>query len=256
MEKRNAPRVGLFVTCLVDFMRPSVGFAAVKLLHQAGCRVEIPESQTCCGQPAFNSGDRDSAGALARQTIAALEGFDHVVVPSGSCAAQMRDYPSLFGNEPQWRRRADALASRTHELTGFLVDVLDWRGPDGARFPHPVTCHDGCSGLRALNIRAQPRALLARVGGARLRELGDAETCCGFGGTFCVRYPEISTRLADDKCRRIGETGASVLLGGELGCLLNIAGRLQRRGDPIRVYHIAEVLAGMADGPGIGEAGA
>lgn len=253
MGKRNTPRVGLFVTCLVDFMRPSVGFATVRLLEAAGCRVEVPAAQTCCGQPAFNGGDRDSAAALARQTIAAFEGVDYLVAPSGSCASQIREYPSLFGGEPRWRRRAEALSARTHELTGFLVDVLRWRGTEGIRFPGPVVWHDACSGLRALGIREQPRKLLAQVQGIRLREPLDGEACCGFGGTFCVRYPEISTRLVDRKCDRIVESRARVLVGGDLGCLMNIAGRLRRRGDPVRVYHIAEVLAGMADGPGIGE---
>lgn len=252
MGIENSPRVGLLVTCLVDFMRPSVGFATVKLLESAGCRVEVPETQTCCGQPAFNSGERKSAAALARQVIEVFEDFDYVVVPSGSCAGQVRKYGELFAGEPPWHERAEALASRTYELTGFLVDVLKWQGID-ASFPRAFTYHDACSGLRELGIREQPRALLGQVDGAELREMEEREICCGFGGTFCVRYPEISTRLVDDKCERVCRTGAPVLLGGDLGCLMNIAGRLHRRGEPVRVYHVAEVLAGMAGGPALGE---
>jgi L-lactate dehydrogenase complex protein LldE len=256
MPPEHAPtrlRVGLFVTCLADLFRPSVAFAAVRLLEDAGCEVHVPGAQICCGQPAWNSGDARDARALARQVIAAFEPFDYVVGPSGSCLGMIREhYPVLFPTDATWRGRAQAVAERSHELFSFLTDVLG-REAVTARFPGTVTYHDSCSGLRELGVRAQPRRLLASVSGLELREMADRDTCCGFGGTFCVKYPEISERMVGDKVRRITESGAGVVLGGDLGCLLNIAGRLRREGSPVRVYHAAEVLAGLADGPGIGD---
>ena len=248
------PWVGLFVTCLADLFRPSVGFAAVKLLEDAGCAVGVPAAQTCCGQPAYNSGDSSDARAIARRTIEAFESFDYVVAPSGSCSGMLREhYPRLFPTGADWHARARSLADRTHELTSFLTDVLGVRDV-AARFEAHATYHDSCAGLREMEVRDQPRALLASVGGLRLSEMNDSGTCCGFGGTFCVKYPEISTRLVDEKCANVLGTGAEVLLGGDLGCLLNIAGRLTRQSHPVRVFHVAEVLAGMAE-RGIGEAG-
>ncbi len=246
-------RIALFVTCLVDLYRPRVGFAAVNLLERAGCEVEVPV-QTCCGQPAYNNGDLDDARAIARQVITAFEGFEHVVAPSGSCAGMLKcHYPTLFEDDAAWSDRARDLAERTHELTAFLTDVL---GQDdfGAHYTGQATYHDSCSSLREMRVHAQPRRLLERVDGLQLKELGDNEVCCGFGGTFCVKYPELSARMVDDKVARIHETGADTLLAADLGCLLNIAGRLRRLDSTVRVYHIAEVLAGMADGPGLGEA--
>ena len=251
----DPPHVALFVTCLVDLMRPTVGFAAVKLLETAGCRVTVPVEQTCCGQPAYNSGDRSDARAIARQVIDIFQGFDYVVVPSGSCAGMIRKhYPDLFADEPEMRDRAEDLAARTHELTSFLIDVpgLDALGP-AAGFEGTVTYHDGCSGLRELGVKAQPRALLQRVDGLSLREGAAAEICCGFGGTFCVKYPEISGAMVDVKVDDLLATGAETVLGGDLGCLFNIAGRLQRRGEKLKVRHVAEILAGMTDGVAIGE---
>lgn len=246
-------RVALFVTCLVDLYRPRVGFAAVRLLERAGCEVAVPV-QTCCGQPAYNNGDLEDARAIARQVIAAFEGFDYVVAPSGSCAGMLKcHYPTLFEDEPNWAERAAALAARTHELTAFLVDELG-RDDFGARYEGRVTYHDSCSSLREMKVYDQPRRLLERVEGLQLNELGDSEVCCGFGGTFCVKYPELSGRMVDDKAARIHETGAETLLAADLGCLLNIAGRLHRLDRPVRVYHVAEVLADMTDGPGLGEA--
>ena len=240
-----APRVGLFVTCLVDLMRPSVGFAAVKLLEDSGCTVEVPQAQTCCGQPAFNSGDRADTKAIARNVIEAFDGFDYVVAPSGSCAGMIREhYPALFADEPALYAKAQHLAKRTYELISFLVDIRGMTRVQ-ARYDGTVTYHDSCSGLRELGIKAQPRQLLASVEGLTLKELPGAETCCGFGGTFCVKYPEISTRMVDDKSTDIVKTGADTLLAGDLGCLMNMAGRLTRRGDPVKVRHVAEVLAGM-----------
>ena len=246
------PRVGLFVTCLVDLFRPSVGFAAVKLLEDAGCIVDVPAAQTCCGQPAYNSGDSGDTRAIAKRTIEAFEPFDYIVAPSGSCAGMLREhYPQLFPTGADWRARAQSLAERTHELSSFLVDVLGVREV-AARFEAHATYHDSCSGLREMAVRDQPRALLASVGGLTVTEMRDSGACCGFGGTFCVKYPEISTRLVDEKCANVLATGAGVLFGGDLGCLLNIAGRLTRQSHPVRLFHVAEVFAGMA-GRGIGE---
>ena len=248
----DAPRIALLVTCLVDMIRPSVGFAAVKLLEDAGCAVEVPE-QTCCGQPNYNSGDRAGAQALARGMIAAMEGFDHVVVPSGSCAATViKDYPQLLADDPDWAERANALAARTHEIVSFLTDVL---GLDRvtARFPARATYHDSCSGLRSLGIKAQPRKLLASVEGLELSEMKDAEVCCGFGGTFCVKYPDISNKMVSNKTGNIGTTGAELLLAGDLGCLMNMSGKLSREGRPVKARHVVEVLAGDTATPAIGE---
>jgi len=250
----EAPRVALFVTCLVDLFRPSVGFAAVKLMQDTGCVVEVPEAQTCCGQPAYNSGDRKDTVAIAKQVIAAFEGYDHVVAPSGSCAGMiMKHYPELFEGDPEWAARAEDLSARTHELISFLTDVLKIEHVDVA-FDGTVTYHDSCSGLRELGIHDQPRKLLAGVDGLHLRELPDANVCCGFGGTFCVKYPDISNRMVGNKADLIVATGAETLLAGDMGCLMNMAGKLQRNGANVRVRHVAEVLAGMTDTPAIGEA--
>ncbi len=245
-------RVGLFVTCLVDLMRPSVGFAAVKLLEQAGCVVEVP-SQTCCGQPAFNSGDRRTARAIAEQTIAAFSSYDYVVAPSGSCAGQIRaHYPELFADDPNMAAKANALADKTYELVSFLVDVRGMRAVDAA-FDGAVTYHDSCSGLRELGVKRQPRQLLASVKGLSLVEMKENETCCGFGGTFAVKYGEISDSIVGKKTENISASGAGMLLAGDLGCLMNMAGKLQREGKPVQARHVAEVLAGMTEEPAIGE---
>ena len=247
------PRVALFVTCLVDLHRPSVGFAAIKLLEQAGCQVEVPRLQTCCGQPAYNSGDRATARDLARPILDAFSGYDFVVVPSGSCAGMIAHHvPALFDGDPNLLARAEALGAKTYELVQFLTDIM---GVDAveATYEGTVTYHDSCSGLRELGIKAQPRALLGSVAGLELREMTEPEVCCGFGGTFCVKYPEISTRMVSDKTADILATGADTLLAGDLGCLLNMAGRLSREGHPVRVRHVAEVLAGItAEVPPIG----
>ena len=249
----DAPRVGLFATCLVDAFRPTIGFAAAKLLEEAGCVVSVPAQQVCCGQPAYNAGDRKAAAAIAHRTIALFEGFDYVVAPSGSCAAMLRsEYPALLADDPVWAARAAALAEKSWELTSFLTDRLGAR-PATSRFRGSVTYHDSCAGLRALGIRDQPRQLLAGVGGATLREAANADICCGFGGTFCVKYGEISTAMTDAKIDAILASRAETLLAGDLGCLLAIAGRLSRRNKNVKVRHVAEVLAGMADGPAIGE---
>ena len=240
-------RIALFVTCLVDFFRPTIGFAAVKLLEEAGCTVEVPRVQTCCGQPAYNSGDRADAKAIAMQVLDAFEGYDHVVVPSGSCAGMMRrHYPELFADDPAVLPRAQRLAARSWELVSFLVDVCKVHAV-AAHWDREVTYHDACSGLRELGVKDQPRRLLASVSGLTLRELPGAETCCGFGGTFCIKYPDISDKMVNDKEAEIVATGAAAVLAGDLGCLLNIAGKLHRRGRRIEVRHVAEVLAGMTE---------
>ena len=248
------PRVGLFATCIMNAFRPNIGFASAKLLEDAGCTVSVPATQTCCGQPGLNSGDEDGARALARQVIATFECFDYVVGPSGSCMATIRhDYPDLFADDPHWHARASALAAKSFELMSFLTDVLGVTAVDAA-YDGTVTYHDSCSGLRSLGIKGQPRALLASVKGLELKEMDDTDVCCGFGGTFCVKYPEISAKLADDKLANAARTGATTLLGGDLGCLLHLAGRLRREGSTVKVFHTAEVLAGMTDIPSLGEA--
>ena len=244
---QTPPRVALFVTCLVDLHRPSVGFAAIKLLEAAGCLVEVPRAQTCCGQPAYNTGDRTTARDLAAGIIDAFGGYDYVVVPSGSCGGMIaHHFAGLFADDPDLRTRAEALAGKTHELVEFLVDVM---GMDAvtARCDAVATYHDSCSGLREMGVKAQPRQLLGSVSGLELREMTDPDVCCGFGGTFCVKYPEISTRMVSDKTRNIADTGAGLLLAGDMGCLLNMAGRLSREGSSVAVRHIAEVLADMTD---------
>ena len=248
-------RVALFVTCLVDLFRPSVGFAAVKLLEEAGCAVEVPPLQVCCGQPAYNSGDRASSRAIAAQVIDAFEGYDHVVAPSGSCAGMLsHHYPGLFDSDPAMKARAEDLAQRTHELMAFLVDVLGVARV-AARYEGAVTYHDSCSGLRELGVKQQPRTLLGSVTGLSLREMATPEVCCGFGGTFCVKYPEISNAMVGEKTADIAASGADTLLAGDLGCLMNMAGKLQREGRAVKVRHVAEVLADMGDSAPIGETG-
>jgi L-lactate dehydrogenase complex protein LldE len=249
-----APRVALFVTCLVDLFRPSVGFAAVKLLEDAGCRVEVPEAQTCCGQPAYNSGDRADAQALARQVIMAFRGFDYVVAPSGSCGGMIvKHYPELFEPGTADHGAALELAGRTHELVSFLARVMKVSAVT-AEFPARATYHDSCSGLRELGVRAEPRQLLATVGGLSMREMTDSDVCCGFGGTFCVKYPGISDKMLEKKLKHVQATGADTLIAGDLGCLMNLAGKLKREGSVIKVRHVAEVLAGDYLTPPIAEA--
>lgn len=245
-------RVGLFATCLVDLYRPSVGFATAKLLEAAGCHVNVPATQICCGQPAYNAGDRANAAAIARQTVDAFEAFDYVVAPSGSCAGMLRHhYPGLLSDDAAYAGRARAMADRTWELMAFLVDVRGWTDIE-SHWPGIVTYHDACSGLRELGVTDQPRRLLAQVDGLEIRELEAPDVCCGFGGTFCVKYPEISGAMVDNKADDIVKTGATTVLSGDLGCLMNIAGRLSRRGEAVEARHVAEVLAGMTDGPAIG----
>ncbi|MEM7742736.1 MAG: (Fe-S)-binding protein [Pseudomonadota bacterium] len=251
MTPHQSPSVALMVTCLVDTIRPAVGWSSVKLLEDAGCVVAVPE-QTCCGQPNWNSGDKEGAADLARTMISVLEGHDYVVVPSGSCAATViKDYPAMFPDDPDWRGRAEALAAQTHEIVSFLVDVMGVDAVD-ARLEGKATYHDSCSGLRSLGVKAQPRTLLASVEGLSLTEMQEPEVCCGFGGTFCVKYPDISNKMVTGKADDIAGTGADLVLAGDLGCLMNMGGKLSRTGQPIRARHVVEVLAGHT-GPAIGE---
>lgn len=239
-------RVGLFVTCLVDLMRPRIGFAALKLLEAAGCEVVVPDMQTCCGQPGYNSGDRAGSVPLARKLLDEFEGCEYVVVPSGSCAGMIRThYPDLFRDAPpEERERVERLCARTYELTDFLVSVAKLERVPGS-FSGTVTYHDSCSGLRELGVKDQPRALLGQVAGLEVREMDEAEVCCGFGGTFALKFGDISSHIAERKCTNIAATGAETVVLGDLGCMLNIEGRLRRRGDGrTRVLHVAEVLAG------------
>lgn len=240
-------KVGLFVTCLVDLVRPRIGFAALKLLEDAGCEVLVPAGQTCCGQPGYNSGAREVSKLLARKVLAEFRDCDYVVAPSGSCSGQMKVHAvdDLFRGQPD-EAEFRALASKWFELSEFLVNVLKVDEVPGS-YAGSVTYHDSCSGLRELGIKTQPRTLLAKTG-ATLNEMNDSEKCCGFGGTFSIKLGEISTRMAENKCVNIGVAGGDAIVGGDLGCLLNIEGRLRRNGDmATKVYHFAEVAAGMTE---------
>jgi L-lactate dehydrogenase complex protein LldE len=238
-------RVGFFVTCLVDLMRPSIGFAAIKLLEFGGAQVIIPATQTCCGQPGYNSGDRKGATALAVKLIGEFEGCDYLVAPSGSCTGMIKThYADLFRDDPAMLRRANALGAKTWELTDFLVSVLRLESVPG-KFVGTVTYHDSCAGLREMGVKQQPRKLLAKMPGLSLKEMTECETCCGFGGTFSIKFGEISSRLADNKCEFVAQSKADAVVLGDLGCMLNIEGRLRRRGDTkTRILHVAELLAG------------
>lgn len=248
----SKPRIGLFVTCLVDLMRPSVGFAAIKLLEQAGCEVFVPDTQTCCGQPAWNAGADKDAAALARSVIDAFENFDHVVVPSGSCGGMIKvHYVEALRDDAAYLPRAKALAAKTHELVSFLVNVRGMRNV-AAQCEGHACYHTSCSSLREMKVKDEPRRLLNSVKGLELSELNEPDVCCGFGGLFSVKYPEISERMANDKIADIRSTGAGLLVGPDLGCLLHLAGRMERQGQAIKVRHIAEVLADMHD-PALGE---
>lgn len=244
--------VGLFATCLVDLVRPEIGFSTASLIQQAGYRVEVPDGQTCCGQPNYNNGALADSVRIAEQFIKIFEQYDYVVAPSGSCAAMVRiHYPEILADKPKFAQRAKDLASRCYELTEFLTDIADIQ----LSAQHKIHCtyHDSCSGFRELGIRSQPRQLLEQISELTVTECNDSTACCGFGGTFCVKYPQISTRIASEKAQNVEDSGADVLLGGDLGCLMNIAGTLKRRGSNVRVLHIAEVLAGRADQPAIGQ---
>ena len=255
-QANTEPQVALFVTCLADLFRPSVGFASLNLLESAGYLVSVPMEQTCCGQPAYNSGDYDAARALARRVIEMLAPADYVVVPSGSCAGMLcHHYPRLLHGE--WHDRALELAAKTFELTTFLEQIAPRTAGRAkqldARAENAVAYLDSCAGLRELGIREQPRALLRDACSIQAIELEQRDVCCGFGGTFCAKMPAISGKMADDKLDSAMATGADTLVGGDLGCLLHLAGRAKRRGLSIQLRHVAELLAGDTAGPAIGE---
>lgn len=241
-------KVGLFVTCLVDLVRPNIGFATLKLLEHAGCEVIVPTTQTCCGQPGYNSGARELSKTLARKVLAEFQDCEYVVAPSGSCSGQMKVHvpEDLFKGEPE-EAAFKALAEKWFELSAFLTSVREVSSLP-ATYSGTVTYHDSCAGLRELGIKAQPRELLT-LAGVTLNEMNECEKCCGFGGTFSVKLGEVSTRMAENKCANIRATGANTIVGGDLGCLLNIEGRMRRTGDDTtRVLHFAELLAGLSDG--------
>lgn len=240
----STPRsASLFVTCIVDTIYPEIGEAAVAVLERAGVEVRFPADQTCCGQPAFNSGHWDEARALAGRNIEVLRGQGDIVCPSGSCASMLRHfYAELFEGHPAMKAAAHELASRSYELTEYLVDVLGVTDT-GAIFPRTLTVHDACHGLRGLGIKQQPRALLSNIEGAELRELPGAEECCGFGGLFAVKLPRISTAMLQRKVDQIESTGADVVVTCDASCMTQINGRLSRQGSHCRAMHIAQVLA-------------
>ncbi len=237
-------RVSLFITCLVDQLWPSIGTGTVEVLRRAGCEVVFDERQTCCGQPAYNTGYRTEARVLAKRFIEVFEDTspDAVVSPSGSCTAMVHHFHQLFPDEEDWRRRAETLADRTHELGAFLVNVL---GIDdvGASFRGRITWHDACHALRDLNVYDEPRRLISNVRNAEFVELANADSCCGFGGTFSVKYPEISVAILDNKIEAIEKAGVRAVVSGDASCLMQIGGRLTRRESKVRALHLAELLA-------------
>lgn len=248
----NRPRVALFVTCLIDSFRPQAGFAAARLLEKAGCEVFVP-SQTCCGQPAYNGGNEKDAIALARKFIREFGDYDFVVTPSASCAGMIRNhYPKLFEKDAKWAQRARQLGEKTHELFSFLVNIRGMKSVD-SKCKRTAAYHDSCSSLREVKCAREARKLLSTVQGLDVVDIPDAEVCCGFGGLFSVKYPEISARMADDKIANAKLAEADLLIGPDLGCLIHLAGRLTRKGETLEVRHAAEVLAGMMDEPALGE---
>jgi len=240
-------RVSLFVTCLVDQLWANVGTSAVEVLRRVGCEVDFDARQTCCGQPAFNTGYRKEARQVAEQFIEVFEekSAQPIVSPSGSCTAMVHHFPELFADDDEWRKRAEAVAARTYELSSFLVRVLKVEDV-GASWSGRLTWHDACHGLRDLNLKSEPRALIRQVRGAEFVELSNADACCGFGGTFSVKYPEISVAILDQKIEAIERAGVNAVVSGDASCLMQIGGRLSRNGSKVRVMHIAELLASQA----------
>ena len=237
-------KVSLFVTCLVDQLWTSVGVSSVEVLRRVGCEVEFDKRQTCCAQPAFNTGYLDEARPVARRFIEifAESKAEAIVSPSGSCTAMVHHYPQLFANDPEWLPRAKAIAAKTHELSSFLVRVLKVEDV-GASWPGRLTWHDACHGLRDLNLKTEPRKLIRNVRGAEFVELEHADACCGFGGTFSVKYPEISVAILDQKIDAIERAEVQAVVSGDASCLMQIGGRLSRKGSKVKVMHLAELLA-------------
>lgn len=244
-------RVALFVTCLVDLMRPEIGFASIKLLEQAGCEVIVPAAQSCCGQPAYNSGDMKSARKVARQILKNFAEFDYIIVPSGSCAGMLHHHlPQLFTKGSLEHDQASALAAKTRELSQFLIHEMKYK-PEALSIKGKAVYHDSCSSFREMKIDGEPRTLLASQADLSVQNLNRREGCCGFGGLFCVKYPEISNQMVMDKVDDIVSFAPDYLLAGDLGCLMNIAGKLQKNHHQVQCYHYAEVLAFGVDHAGI-----
>ncbi len=240
-----APRVSLFVTCLVDQLFPRVGLAMAEVLERLGYQVEFPEAQTCCGQPAFNSGYRGEARAVGRHFLKAFRDAECIVCPSGSCASMVRHhYAEIFHKDPEALAEAGKVAPRVHEFSEFLVRVAG-REEVGARFEGVVTYHDSCHALREMGLREEPRRLLRAVRGLELREMDIAEECCGFGGTFSVKFEDVSVAMLGTKIDAIRRTGAEAVVSADSSCLMQIRGGLERAGLPVRALHLAEVLAGV-----------
>ena len=237
-------KVALFATCLVDQLCPQVGVSTVEVLRRLGCEVVFDERQTCCGQPAFNTGYRKEAKKFARRFIEIFEETDAkaIVSPSGSCTAMVKHFHELFPDEEKWRERAENIAATTYEFTSFLVNVLKVEKLDSS-FHGKITWHDACHGLRELNLRSEPRKLLKNLDEAKYVEKPNADSCCGFGGTFSVKYPEISVAILDKKIECIEKSGADVVVSCDASCLMQIGGRLSRRGSKVRTMHVAEILA-------------
>jgi L-lactate dehydrogenase complex protein LldE len=238
--------VSLFIQCLIDALYPEVGEAVVRIFERLGIPVTYPQGQTCCGQPAYNAGYLDEARSAARHFLEVFADAPCIVAPSGSCVHMVRHhYRHLLADDPVWFERARRVAVRTYELTEYLVDVIGVTDL-GVRLEGSVTYHESCHLLRGLGISDQPRALLKNIVGLRLVEMKNADTCCGFGGTFAFKYPVISAAMVEDKVRHILETGADTITGCDMGCLMNIEGALSRRGHAVRVRHIAQLLAADA----------
>jgi L-lactate dehydrogenase complex protein LldE len=234
-------KVTLFATCLVDMFQSSAGKATVELLEKLGCEIEFPESQVCCGQPAYNSGYVKEAKEAMKSMIDTFIDAEYVVSPSGSCITMFREYPHVFKGDPVWEPKAKILAAKSYELTQFIVDVLKIEDV-GARFEGKVTYHTSCHMTRLLGVKKAPMILLSNVKGLEFTELPGKEQCCGFGGTFSVKMAQISEQMVDEKVMHVEETGAEYLIGADAACLMNIGGRIERQGKPIKVLHIAEVL--------------
>lgn len=235
-------RVSLFITCLADQIYPEVGESVVRLLHRYGCEVDFPQQQTCCGQPAYNSGYQDEAREVARNLIRAFEHSDYVVSPSGSCTGMVHHYyPQLFENEPEWKAKAEKLIGKTYEFSQFLVNVLGVKDL-GAVYEGKATYHPSCHAMRLLGVREEPGELMAHIEGLELVELPRKEDCCGFGGTFAVKMADMSEAMVCEKAANVCATNADLLIGTDMGCLMNIGGRLNKENKPVRVMHLAQLL--------------
>lgn len=234
-------KVALFATCLVDMFQTNVGKATVELLEHLGCEVELPEAQVCCGQPAYNSGYVNESKEAMKKMIAIFQHADYVVSPSGSCATMFKEYPHILKEEPVWKEKAEQLAAKTYELTQFIVDVLQVEDV-GATLEAKATYHTSCHMTRLLGVKEAPIKLLENVKNLEYIPLPNAQNCCGFGGTFSVKMGDISKQMVDEKIQHIEETEADIIIGSDAGCLMNIGGRINRVGHPVKVMHIAEVL--------------